>query len=258
MAEIHFLGTGGSVATPQRDNTSILMQAGNALILIYCPGSAAAKIRRLGFEPSQVGTIMLTHIHPDHIYGLPGLVHSQMLIAGEIQIMGSKATVDFSRRLLDLFGLRRRKIRTRLRFRVLKPGQRIHFQGACSARALSVPHHRSSLAYHFYLETEEREILFSGDTPVHEPLFADARGIDYLVHDASAPSRYFRRYPVLSRLHTSFLSLGRRSQEAGVRCLVPCHFLAGAACSAAGVRREIRRHFRGRLIVPRDFQSIRL
>jgi ribonuclease Z len=119
MAEIHFLGTGGSMATPQRDNTSVLLRTGNALILIDCPGSVTAKIRKLGFEPGQVTTVILTHIHPDHIYGLTSLVHSQMCFAGEILVMGSEASVDFSRRLLDLFGLRRRKIRTRLRFRVL-------------------------------------------------------------------------------------------------------------------------------------------
>jgi ribonuclease Z len=258
MAEIHFLGTGGSVATPKRDNTSVLLRTGKELILIDCPGSVAAKIRKLGFEPSQVTTIILTHIHPDHIYGLPSLIHNQMLIAGEVRIFGSDPAVDFSRRLLDLFSLRRRKIRTRVRFRTLRPGQTIRLQGTCSVRTLGVPHHRSSLAYHFYLGDEGGEILFSGDTPVHAPLFEDARGIDFLVHDAGAPSRYFRRYPVLSRLHTSFLALGRLSQSVGVRCLVPCHFLAEAACPAAEVRREIRQHFRGRLIVPNDFQSIRL
>jgi ribonuclease Z len=258
MAEIHFLGTGGSVVTPKRDNTSVLLRTENNLILIDCPGSVAAKIRKLGFEPGQVTTVFLTHIHPDHIYGLPSLIHNQMLIAGEVRILGSDAAVEFSRRLLDLFALRRRKIRTRVRFRSLRPGQTIRLPGASSVKALAVPHHRSSLAYHFYLGDEGREILFSGDTPVHEPLFADARGIDCLVHDASAPSRYFRQYPALSRLHTSFLSLGLWSESAGVRCLVPCHFLAEAACPAAEVRHEIRRHFRGRLIVPRDFQSIRL
>jgi ribonuclease Z len=258
MAEIHFLGTGGSVATPKRDNTSVLLRTGDELILIDCPGSVAAKIRKLGFEPRRATTSLLTHIHPDHIYGLPSLIHGQMLIPGEVRILGSAPSVDFSRRLLDLFALRRRKIRTRVRFRTLRPNQTVRLQESCSVRTLAVPHHCSSLAYHFYLGDEGREVLFSGDTPVHEPLFAAARGIDCLVHDASAPSRYFRRYPVLSRLHTSFLDLGRWSASAGVRCLVPCHFLAEAACSAADVRREIRRHFRGRLIVPRDFQSIRL
>jgi ribonuclease BN (tRNA processing enzyme) len=258
MAEIYFLGTGGSVATPQRDNTSILFRTANEFILIDCPGSVAAKIRKLGFDPGSVRTVILTHIHPDHIYGLSSLVHSQMLIEGEIRVIGSEAAVDFSRRLLDLFGLRRRKIKTRVRFRSLGPGQTIRLPGSCLARTLAVPHHRSSLAYHFYLEEGRREVLFSGDTPVHKPLFEDARGIDCLVHDAAAPSRYFRRYPALARLHTPFLALGRWSQDAGVRLLVPCHFLAEAPSSPDEVRREIRRHFRGRLIVPQDFQSIRL
>lgn len=258
MVEISFLGTGGSVATPMRDNTSCLLRSGGDLYLIDCPGSVGAKIRKLGFEPSRVKTVFLTHTHPDHIYGLPSFVHDQMHIEGEVRVFGSEATVDFGRRLVDHFGLRRRKIRTRVRFRSLGPGQTVSLGGSTRVRVLAVPHHRSSLAYHFFFKDAEREILFSGDTPVHEPLFAEARGIDCLIHDAAAPARYFRRHPVLSRLHTSFLALGRWSESAAVRCLVPCHFLAEAASSAAVVRREIRRHFRGRLVVPRDYQCIRL
>ena len=257
MAEIYFLGTGGSVATAQRDNTSLLLRTNGKLFLVDCPGSAAAKIRKLGFEPSGITAVFLTHVHPDHVYGLPSLIHSQMLIDGEILIIGSRVSVDFSRDLLDLFGLRRRKIKTRVRFRSLQPGQTVRIGGETAIRTLSIPHHPSSLAYHFYLK-EGKEVLLSGDTPVHRPLFEDARGIDCLVHDAGAPWRFFKKYPMLSRLHTSFLDLGRWSQDAGVGCLIPCHFLAEADSSAAEARREIRRHFKGRLVVPRDFQRVLL
>lgn len=257
MADIYFLGTGGSVATPQRDNTSLLLRTAGELILVDCPGSVGAKVRKLGFEPGQITTVILTHTHPDHVYGLPSLIHSQMLIAGEIRVLGSEATVHFCRRLLDLFGLRRRKIKTRVRFQALRPGQTVRLGKTAEARTLAVPHHLSSLAYHFYLD-EGREVLFSGDTPIHEPLFEDARGVSCLIHDAGAPDRFFKKYPILYLIHTSFLDLGRWSAEAGIGCLVPCHFLAEAASSAAEVRCEIRRHFKGRLIVPRDLQRIRL
>jgi ribonuclease Z len=256
MAEIYFLGTGGWVATPQRDNTSVLLRTGRPLILIDCPGSVVAKIRKLDFDPREVSTIILTHVHPDHIYGLPSLVHSLILDDGEIGLLGSEETVGFARRLLDLFGLREKNVRTRIRFRPLRPGQTVRLGDDLSLRGFAVPHHSSSLAYHLYLDGERKEIVFSGDTPVHRPLFSDVRAIDYLVHEASAPSRYFKKYPRLCGLHTSSLDLGRWSQDAGVKCLIPCHFLADVWSIPTDVRAEIRRHFKGRLIIPRDLQRI--
>ena len=258
MAEIYFLGTGGWVATPQRDNTSVLLRAGGQLILIDCPGSVVAKIRKLGFDPRRVSNIILTHVHPDHIYGLPSLVHSLILEEGEIRLLGSEETLAFARRLLDLFGLREKNVGIRVRFQSLRPGRVFRLDDALSLRGFRVPHHSSSLGYHLYLNKERKEIVFSGDTPVHRPLFKDARAIDYLVHEASAPSRYFKKYPRLYRIHTSSLDLGRWSEEAGVRCLIPCHFLADVWAVPTDVRAEIRRCFTGRLIVPRDLQCVSL
>ena len=258
MADIYFLGTGGWVATPERDNASVLLRAGGEIILVDCPGSVVAKLRRLRFDARRVSTILITHVHPDHIYGLPSLVHSLMLEAGEIRLLGSEETVSFAGRLLDLFGLQGKNVGTRVRFQAVRPGRVLRLGRAGSLRALRVPHHPSSLAYHIYLEEGRTEVLFSGDTPVHEPLFRRARGIDYLVHEASAPVRYFDRYRKLYGIHTSAFDLGRASQDAGVRCLIPCHFLADVWAGPAEIRTEIRKSFAGRLIVPRDFQRVSL
>lgn len=242
--------------TPQRDNTSVLLNAGGELVLIDCPGSAVAKIRKLGFDPRRVSTIIITHVHPDHIYGLPSLVHSLILEDGEIRLLGSEETIAFSRRFLDLFGLRGKKVRTRVRFLALRPGRISDLNGALSVRGLRVPHHRSSLAYHLYLHKERKEIVVSGDTPVHRPLFGDAQGVDYLVHEASAPARYFRKFPRLRSIHTSSLDLGLWSERASIKCLIPCHFLADVWSVPGELRAEIRRHYKGRLIVPRDLQRL--
>jgi ribonuclease Z len=256
MAEIYFLGTGGWVATPERDNTSVLLRAGGESILIDCPGSVTAKLRKLNFEARGVSTILITHVHPDHIYGLPSLVHSLILEEGEFKLLGSEETVGFARRLLDLFSLREKSVETRVRFEVVRPGKSLRLGRAGYLRALRVPHHSSSLAYYLYLDEARKEILFSGDTPVYGPLFRKARAIDYLVHEASAPARYFEKFPKLYGLHTSALDLGRSSQEAGVKCLIACHLLADVWASPGEVRNEIRRFFKGRLIVPRDFQRV--
>jgi ribonuclease Z len=256
MTEIYFLGTGGSVATRDRDNTSLLIRANREMVLLECPGSVVQKLKKLGFEPNDIPSIFLTHIHPDHTYGLPSLVHGLMLEEGIIDLYGSPETTAFARRLLDVYGLRERKFKTRVRFRPIRSGQEVRVGRSLAVKALAVPHHSSSLAYRFYFGKGGGELLFSGDTPIHPPLFAEARDVNVLVHDASAPHRYFEKYPILYRMHTSSLDLGKFAQSAGVRCLVPWHFLGEVNFSLSEIRNEIRRGFQGRLVIPRDFQMM--
>ncbi len=256
--EVIFIGTGGSVATSARDNTSFLLRCGEDIILVDCPGSLIQKLGKLRINPGRVRTILLTHIHPDHVYGLPSFIHSLMLEEGEIQFFASARAVSLARRLLDLFELRNKDVKTRVRFRSLRPGERVGIGCSLVVKPFAVPHHPSSLAYHFYFKGEEKELIFSGDTPVHPPLFKEARGIDWLIHDSSAPSRVFRKYPALRGMHTSALDLGRMSQEASVKGLVPIHFLGEVTFSPAEIESEIRQGFRGRLVIPEDLKRLRL
>lgn len=256
MVEIAFVGTGGSVATPERDNTSLAIQFGPRFILIDCPGSALTKIRKLNYDPLRLETLLVTHIHPDHIYGLPALIHGLMLEDGKIRIYGSEQTTAFCAGLLDLFGLREPKIKMRTELNVLRAGERICLGESCEVLALAVPHSPASLAYRFSLKEGDKQLLYSGDTPPHRPLIEEAAGLDYLIHDASAPQRFFERYPSLVALHTSARDLGRLAEEAGVGCLIPCHFFGELDFDLPEIEREIRQSYTGRLVVPRDYDKI--
>lgn len=258
MAEITFLGTGGSVATQERDNTSFLLRDHDATVLVDCPGSIIQKLRKLKVDPCEVRTVLLTHVHPDHVYGWPSFIHSLMLEEGEIQLYGSATTIDLARRLLDLFGLRKKSVKMRVKWKTLTPGRKYGLTENWSFKPFRVPHHPSSLAYHFYWERERKDAVLSGDTPLFLPLFEEARGATCLVHDCGAPSWVFRRYPELSRMHTNSLDLGKACQEADVELLVPIHFLGEVNFSLAAIAREIRKHFRDRLLVPRDLMTIRI
>lgn len=258
MSELYFLGTGGSVATGERDNTSFLLREDQELILIDCPGSIIQKIKKLNCNPLEVTSILITHIHTDHVYGLPSFVHSLMLEDFLVRIYGSEETIDFCRKFLDMFHLLREGLKIQLEFISLKPGQSVKLMDSLEIKAFKVPHNSSSLAYHFFFRKEGKELIYSGDTPSDSYVFKEAKAKDYLIHDCSAPSRFFEKYPSLYTMHTHSLELGKLCQESGVKCLIPCHFFGELKFSLSEIEEEIRRSYRGQLIIPRDLERITL
>ncbi len=253
MLEIGFLGTGGAMSTRDRDNTSFFFDDGNGLVLVDCPGSAVHKIQKLEGKPQNLRAILITHVHPDHVYGLPGIFHSLMLEEGLIHVYGSEPSVEFCLRLLDLFGLREPRFKTRAEFHAVYPGRDISISPIADVTALPVVHHPSSLAYHFRF-AEGLHFLCSGDTPAATSPAKTAGRLDGLCHDCSSPSRFFVEYPSLGSMHTNSLELGRLAEEAGVKTLLPCHFFGEVEFSLTEIEEEIRRHYTGRLIVPRDLE----
>src|SRR2546428_2784063 len=69
-----FLGTSGSVPSAVRDTTSLVFVVPQGAILIDCGGSPIQKLRRAGVDPNALAVVVITHIHPDHAYGLPALI----------------------------------------------------------------------------------------------------------------------------------------------------------------------------------------
>jgi len=256
MSELCFLGTGGSVATEERDNTSFLMNVFNTLVLIDCPGSVIQKIKKLGFNPIQVNHLLVSHIHPDHVYGLPSFIHSLMLENISVNLYGSETTISFCRNLLDMYKLLDKEIRVEIEFISLRPEQSVVLDSSLKVRAYKVPHSSSSLAFHFFLEREKKEVVYSGDTPAEPGLFDRVGSVDYMIHDCSAPSRYFAEYPSLAAMHTSALELGRLARNAEVECLIPCHFFGEMEYEISEIEKEIRKNYKKRLIIPSDFERI--
>jgi ribonuclease Z len=146
----------------------------------------------------------------------------------------------------------------RIQFSVLEPGKSMKLAPSLICTPLAVRHHPSSLGFLFDFEKENKKLLYSGDTGAHPPFFRAARDADFLVHDCSAPQRFFLNIPSLSEVHTHSRELGRMAEEAGVRTLVPCHFFSNYDFEITEIVDEIRERFDGNLILPEDMNKIAL
>jgi ribonuclease Z len=256
--EVGFLGTGGSVATADRDNTALVIRFGDDLCLVDCPGAVFQKFRRMQLDPRRLTSILVTHVHPDHIYGLPILVHSLMLDDMRIQLYASTESIRFCQDLLDLYRLRADTIKCRLEFISLEDGDSFSPLPGMDCRAMHVPHKSSSLAFFWYFKEDAKTLVYSGDSPLYPPLFKAAAGCDLLVHDCSVPSRLARQYDFLPQMHTTALDLGRLSQESQVKRLSPVHFFGELDYTLGEIETEIRRNFSGELVIPSDLEKISL
>ena len=86
--ELFFLGTSAGVPTRTRNVTSILLDlqhpTRSGLWMFDCGEGTQHQLLRTAAHPGKLDKIFITHLHGDHLFGLPGLLCSRSM-AGNIQ-----------------------------------------------------------------------------------------------------------------------------------------------------------------------------
>lgn len=108
--ELIFLGTSAGVPTRTRNVTAILLDLQHptrgGLWLFDCGEGTQHQLLRTVYNPGKLDKIFITHLHGDHIFGLPGLLCSRSMagIAHPLTIYGPKGIAEFVETTLRLSG----------------------------------------------------------------------------------------------------------------------------------------------------------
>ncbi|MDK6233603.1 ribonuclease Z [Aerococcus sanguinicola] len=83
--ELHFLGTGAGVPSRQRNVSALmlkLLDEINEMWLFDCGEATQQQILQTTLKPGKVSRVFITHLHGDHLYGLPGFLSSRSFQGG--------------------------------------------------------------------------------------------------------------------------------------------------------------------------------
>ncbi|MEC1007482.1 ribonuclease Z [Bacillus subtilis] len=102
--ELLFLGTGAGIPAKARNVTSValkLLEERRSVWLFDCGEATQHQILHTTIKPRKIEKIFITHMHGDHVYGLPGLLGSRSFQGGEDELTvygpkGIKAFIETS------------------------------------------------------------------------------------------------------------------------------------------------------------------
>jgi len=78
-----FLGTAGSVPTPKRSLPAVVIQRKGELLIFDCGEGIQRQMIQAGVGFHRKTKIFITHMHGDHVLGLPGLLQTMALLDRE-------------------------------------------------------------------------------------------------------------------------------------------------------------------------------
>ncbi len=230
------------------DNAYLALEGEQSTLLIDCAASPLLKLQAAGIDPARLDYLILTHAHPDHLYGFPMLMLGLWLLGtpAPLQVVAQAATLQTARELLALFHPEE--------WPGFMPPVFVEVDAARDAVILDLPdllitgcpaqHLIPSMALRFANKVSERAVIYSSDTSPSERIARFAHASQVLIHEASgaAPG------------HSSAGEAGWVARRAGVDKLFIIHYPANSS-GLDWLLAEARQQFSGRVELARDLEA---
>lgn len=193
--EVTLLGTGTPNLKLDQLGPSTLVRVGSSYLLFDCGRCTLLRINQAGVDPVHVSKVFLTHLHSDHVVGLPDLWLTgwEMGRPQTLQLYGPKGTTELSLGLVKAF-------KADVEGRQMAPQSlRGEFSGidvteveedvinvgdSVKVTCFLVDHGSFKPALGYRIDYKGCSVVLSGDTRYSENLVKCSMGVDVLIHNA--------------------------------------------------------------------------
>ena len=252
--KVVLFGTGAAVPGPDRDNVFLAVREGETGLLIDVGGSPAHRLLAAGWSLDQLKAVLLTHRHPDHLYGFPSLIQTLVLTerTDRLVVYGPREALDISRALLRTVRLSSADRPFPVEWGYLpagRPGGPFAL-GSLVLDTIPSDHCVESVAVRISADDGARRLIYTSDTAPFPALVDLARGADVLIHEAT----YLARDAALARSygHSTAAQAAEVALKAGAKKLVLVHLEGTPVADTAAFRREAEAVLGGPVTVGQD------
>ncbi|MGM0770718.1 MAG: MBL fold metallo-hydrolase [Halobacteriota archaeon] len=182
--KITFLGTGVAIPQKGRVQSGLLMEMGKKKVLFDCGGGVLNRICESGNLHTDIGTIVLSHLHLDHVADVMCLLKANWLCDKlDSTIYGPAGTREWLEKLMGLYPYMKEKVSVDV-IEVV-PGEEFRLFDGCDVKCAAGIHSVPSLAYQ--VRYDGTTVVYSGDTEPCDDIMELAEGCDMLIHECSFP-----------------------------------------------------------------------
>ncbi len=200
--KIHTLGCGSAKPTLRHLPSCTVVEIKGRLMMIDCGEGAQLALTKLGLKPSRITDIFLTHLHGDHVLGMPGLISSLGL--GE---RGSVLTIhtfeEGARMLREIFNFFSPELSFDLRFNIIRHEDALILDDeGLKVETVALSHRIPSVGFIISEKEGERHIIPERMEEYGIPIskYRDIkRGEDYVTEELTIPNSRLTTPPTLPR-----------------------------------------------------------
>ena len=122
-SQVNILGCGSATPSARHQPSCQVVDFRDKLFMIDCGEGAQSWFRRMGLKFSRLGHIFISHLHGDHVFGLPGLLSTMSLhdVQGTVTIHIIKEGAELLKSWMDFF---HRQSSFEIIYDIIEPGER--------------------------------------------------------------------------------------------------------------------------------------
>ena len=236
---VTFVGTGGPELSVEREGIATLITTGKQMLLVDVGRNTMQNLYEAGIDPREVTNILLTHLHNDHIEGLPTLWMTGWFLLGRtepLKVWGPPGTQAMINGMYQMYAFDikqrsnpfndRRDLQIEVQ-EISAPGLVFNSE-KMSVHAIRAEHDDGNPAFSYAVESDNHKILLTGDTRLFDGLIEFARDSDVLVSNILSMPQTLARKPEMQAVVAKLMTINEAASLFGAakpRLAVYSHFV---------------------------------